>query len=319
MLLVSSSFGQILITLDSISKHTDKITQIRSIHNLPSTSLSLSATSKQITSSAMLSTIIVLLLAFSYSHSLPINCRFFQNREEYACDLSNLRVAESEFDNITIGGDHLQDRENQDVVTVNVVDSDVPFVIRQFFEAFPNLSRMTIVNAGLRHLRRNDFANARNLATLFIHQNPLKFIPAGVFAGASNLNRLDLFNNAISALHDNAFVGLSQVTRLSLESNEIESIPPNLFRPLIRLNMVFVGRNKLEKLHGETFAHNNRLHQISFNNNQINAIARNFLDPISEIFAAELQGNLCVNRRFLFTRVEVIRGALEDCFVNYEL
>jgi Leucine-rich repeat (LRR) protein len=266
----------------------------------------------------MLAKLLAVLFVFSFSQASTIDCNYTLNSEVYSCELSNLRIAESEFNNITVSGRHLSGKSNSDVTRVTLHASEVPFIITQIFEAFSNLQLLVIQGSGLRHIRSNDFKDAGNLDRLIIRQNPITSLPAAAFAGASHVSWLELTNNSISTLDENAFVGLNRLSALFINMNRIGSLPTNLFRPLIRLATIFLSFNNLSRLHRRTFAHNQIMHQVSFEGNPINAIERRFLDSIREVRIANFIENRCVNQLFLFTTVDVMREGLSNCFDNYE-
>jgi Leucine-rich repeat (LRR) protein len=240
---------------------------------------------------------------------------FVQGR--YTCDLSNLTIAESEFDEITVAGNHLVGRDNHDVEVVELVYSEVPFIITRLFQTFPNLRIFATGRSGFREIRRNDFINVGSLNWIVIQNNPLENVPAAAFIGARQLRVLDLSDNLITQLDEDAFFGLNELFSVALLGNQIETLPLNLFRPLIRLEVVFLSRNKLTRLDSMTFQNNQLIRQLDFRDNQINAVARSFFDFIRKLLLIDMIGNRCVNQTFVEATSTEIREGFSDCFDNY--
>jgi hypothetical protein len=268
----------------------------------------------------MLATFAVLLLVSGISSEKTIDCDFFVNPSgDYTCFLSNLKIEEDEFNNITIAGNHLQNKNNSDVGILHLFSSEVPFVVTQIFETFPNLFFINITSVGLHRIQMNDFRNAGNLIELIVIRNPIVSLPTAAFAGAFNVRILRLFTCSIKYLDENAFVGLNRVTLLGLESNHIENLPLRVFRPLIRMRTVFLNGNRLTRIDGRIFQHNQYLHQIGFSANQIYAIGGQFLDFSPIIAVVDMTRNICSDRFLGFITREALRRGLVPCFESYEL
>lgn len=252
------------------------------------------------------------------AQNIQINCSFQRATvsADYSCHLSSIVVREQQ--DVIIGGNHLPGHSNDDVVFVRILDSDIPFIIKQIFTTFPNLERLQITRVGLIKIQPNAFVDARNLKNLIINENPLTVIPQAAFIGISGLNELDLRSNSITALHFNAFIGLSQLIDLHLGFNQIYELPDNVFRPLTGLINIHLDSNKLERLYAKDFSHNIRLRQLRFPNNRIYAIERTFFDSLAEALLYVFSQNVCINGSFLFLSRELLLENLRVCIENFE-
>ena len=212
-------------------------------------------------------------------------------------------------------------RTDADVTHVTIHNSQVPFVISQVFETFPNLIHLNFNGGGLKRIQSNAVVDARRLEIFTARQNPgLTKIHSNAFAGASNLHQLILSSNAIDTIHENAFVGLQRTRVINLSNNLISKLPEHVFRPAKRLETLFFRNNQIDTIHGSMFAHNNIMHQIELQENRINAIDRRFFAPIREVGWLFLVGNVCVDRSFRSgaADAELINRELRVCFENFD-
>lgn len=240
----------------------------------------------------------------------------------YGCYLDGVTVPDNEELNIVVSGTHLVGRTNADVQDVFINFSNIPFIVRQLFISFPNLSSFHIWQSGLTRLRSGDFANASSLRFLLIRNNPnLRTIGENTFVGGSNILSLDLMVNGIESIHETAFNGLTTVGSILLNTNLLSSLPVNLFASLTSLNTVFMSNNNLQSLDGRLFANNRQLHQLQISQNQINSIGRNFLDGMNLLQILGLNGNRCVSNNWQidgnFVTLETVRQGLQVCFDNF--
>lgn len=251
-----------------------------------------------------------------------INCNFVIWNNRYACIIDRVTVPDNQNLVFTIGGNHLPNRSNSDVLEVDITVSDIPFIITEIFTTFPNVIIFAIRRgnqSGLLRIQSGAFANAKNLIVLLINNNRnFREIQANAFSGASNLQTLDLSENQIQSIHETAFHGLGSVIRLFLEMNNISELHPNTFRDVTSLRTLHLFRNQLETIDGRLLQNQRSIQILTFDNNRINAIGRNFLDELPILFELSLRDNVCVNRNWLTTNhsFDEIRRDLEPCFEN---
>lgn len=271
--------------------------------------------------------VISIVLALSVgakAQNVVINCDFvFATVLDYSCDLIGVNITDNENLPISIGGQHLQGQNNAAVRLVRIRDSNVPFIVTQFFTTFVNLERLEMIATGTTRIQPNAFNNASSLRTLQIIQSPqLREITTNTFVWAWNLEILQIIQCGVESINDLAFNGLSRLTSLSLDRNQISQLPVNVFTPLTALRMIFLGGNQLTALNGSLFEENSLLENIDFHNNRINAIGRTFVDTLTSLRFLNMIGNQCINRFFAIgngdqeTTVTALRQALETCFNN---
>lgn len=268
------------------------------------------------------------LLCFSLSRegnaqNALINCNFIVEAvtDYYTCVLQGISIDDDETQNITVTGNHLPGRSNHDVIKVSLMNSNVSFIVTQFFTKFPSLEIFYMQQTSLNRIQPNAFRNARTLKDFDARSNrQLTRIPPLAFVGASNLEFLTFRFCIIDTLHTNSFVGLHKVSLLLLDLNQIRVLPHDVFRPLLRLETLFLGANPLgPHLDTRIFNHNRQLNFLSVQQNNIETIDEHILEMAERMLWINLIWNVCVDRTFLFMGVMTIpmmRAHLEPCFVN---
>jgi hypothetical protein len=249
-----------------------------------------------------------------------INCRFYLNPvNSYVCGFEGISLpAEAENATITIGGEHLSGKTNHDVNVMIFLDSEVPFIVTQVFEDFPNLNSLELSNSGLIQIQTNAFRNVPyNLRFLTIDRCNLPTIPANSFLGLSTLRFLSIVRSGVETIHPNAFTGLNMVDTLSLRDNRIQELPPRVFRNLRRLRFLFLFGNQLERLDGQLLTQNPHLVWLFLSDNNIKAIQRNFFDQNRDIAVMNILRNECADFNMNANRTR-INNELETCFENFE-
>lgn len=264
--------------------------------------------------------LILLKLSAAKAEPVKVDCVFQVVSNLYTCQLADITVTENS--NLFIGGQHLPGRTNNDVEVVNVVNSNIPFIITELFTTFPNLAQYRILAGGLTKINSGDFTNANKLRIFFASNNPkLVVLEEKAFVGASNLQSLELINSPIETLNEGAFSGLSVLVKLSVENALIREIPAEIFASLTQLQFVSLSNNRLESLSGKLFANNPRIRFLQFSNNQIKAIERNFFDNIQDLSSLNVQGNRCANQWFtvdIVRTIKLVKESLSECFNNFD-
>lgn len=273
-------------------------------------------------SSLKLSIILLLLgLGKVQSQTVNLNCVFGLVNNVYTCQLAGITIVDNENANIVIGGTHNSGYNNAGVRRVNILNSNIPFVVRQLFTSFVNLEGLNIANGGLTRIQSNALTGASNLREFLASNNVLlQRIEANAFAGAPNLSFVDLFQNGLDSIHENAFTGLSRLEFLNADYNQIRTLPVNVFRPLTSLTAVSLGTNVLETLDGRIFENNRLLNTVLLDGNQINAMGRNLLDGLFQMSFFSILRNRCANSQWRVgggTTLDSIRTGLNICFNNY--
>jgi hypothetical protein len=215
----------------------------------------------------------------------------------------------------------MDNKTNFDVVNVHIVNSDIPFVITEFFRTFPYLELFMVESGGLRRIQSHAVQHAPRLSNFYVAHNPnLTTIHPLAFSGGFFLREVHFPFNSVSEIHPNAFVGLNNVWNLNFNVNKIKTLPKNVFRPLTRLTTISFGTNLIETLDGDLFTHNQRLHQIGYSFNNIYAIDRHFLKRTPFVNLMGFQRNECIDTSIIvgFHSNETIQERFQLCFDNYD-
>lgn len=251
-----------------------------------------------------------------------ISCTFALSLQgTYSCRLPSLNIADDEKQELTFDvSGHLDDLGNENVTNVEIYGGNVPFIITQIFQNFPNVRSMTISYAGLSRIQTKAFSNAVNLLTFVAYENSISSIEPYAFTGALSLNLINLYQNRIQNIHESAFYGVYSLMFLNLGSNNLSQLPQNLFDSQKSLTHLSVQFNHLETLDGRIFSNNLLLQDISFFGNQINSTGRGLVDGLNDLMYFDMRLNQCVDSQWtLFGSVTlktVIEG-LEECVANY--
>lgn len=271
--------------------------------------------------------IAAVLIAFGLSSSNAqdpnVFCNFIlldQFPFPYTCQMIGLSIFDDENLPIVLGGNHLPGRGHNDVTYVEIMNSDVPFIITQFFTTFPNLEMFAVFSGGLTRIQSRAFSNAFNLRFVAIIFNQgLRTVHANAFDGAANIEFLDLSENGIDALHDDSFNGAPQIRTLFLDVNAIINLPPNVFRSLPALDELSVADNAIESLDGRLLENSPQMFDLNFSGNQINAVGRTFFDAFNSniLFSIDFRHNLCISNSWGgWISLDDVRRDMEQCFAN---
>lgn len=267
--------------------------------------------------------LIVLGVSLVNAQTGAINCEFSfdEPHNDYICFLRNITLTDDENQTITIGGDHLPERDEFSVNSVIIEDSTTPFIINQIFTTFPYVDRLLIESSGLQRIQPNAFANATFLHRVYIYGAPeFRHLPANAFEGASSIQELEIVNTGLETFHDQAFSVNGALFMLSLGRNNISALSPNLLRPLESLGMFYAFVNHLESLDGRLFQANNYMRLIDFGRNQINSVGRNFFDNLRDLEVFAIDDNICADDHWYIggeVTIDTVIEALETCFANF--
>lgn len=144
---------------------------------------------------------------------------------------------------INFAGTHVTGKTNIDVTFIQFNGGEIPSVIPQVFDVFPNVKTLTYNNNGLFHLKAGAFAKATKLTQLTIQFNFLPIIHDHPFKGATALSILQLTGNKIHRIEKTAFSDLTTLTVINLSSNHIHRIDSDTFDGLPSLTAVDLTHN----------------------------------------------------------------------------
>lgn len=262
-----------------------------------------------------------LCLSAVQSQTSSINCIFADINGFYSCQISGVTIIDNENQNIDIVGQHLLDRNDALVNRVEIIDSNIPFIITQIFTKFPNVTVFQVFNGGLTRFQPGAFWNAANLRFMGIRLNQIQTINVNAFEGAWNLQTIDIVSCQVEAIDEKAFEDVPSLTTLSLSENKIEKLPVNIFSFLPSLSSLFLTSNKLTSLAGGLLSNNFAMRFIDLENNQINAIERSFFNNLSQLNFFNILRNRCASNFWVVNggtvTIDTIRESLRVCFDNY--
>lgn len=267
-------------------------------------------------------TVLVVQLITVQGQTVNLNCNFLLlNDDTYVCRLSQITINDNQNANIVIGGTHVTGKNDNSVASIEIVNSNIPFIVPQLFTTFPNAYLFIVISGGLTRIQRNAFLNATNLRQISIHfEQRLSSIEENAFNGASNLNELDLGENRIENLHQASFNGLRALQRLFIDYNQIRQLHQATFSQLPLLKSIIMSRNQIESLDGRIFSNNPQITTIMISQNRINALGRNILDGLTRLKNFAAIQNVCVDNSWNLSltaeSIEIVILALEPCFSN---
>lgn len=251
---------------------------------------------------------------------IQLNCSFSFFGSEYTCTLQSIVLTDENAD-YRIGGTHINGWANHEVKTVRVLNSDVPFIIKQVFDVFRNMETLQLTNSRLARLKSSDFERADSLRNLEISGALLQSLDENSFRSLSGLQKLSIKSHSISAIHDNALANLSSLTSLELESGEISELRPAILSPLTELLTFSMANNQIKKITATTFSSNLKLLSINLDQNEIMEIEPTFIDQLQSLRIMKISQNLCADASFgstndfAFTK-DMINYELKQCYAN---
>lgn len=255
------------------------------------------------------------------SQDIELQCEYALFFGEYICYLIDIEVLNPSA-NVTITGQHIGDRTNDDVDMVDIISSNTPFMIPQIFTTFPNIMDLAIENSNLQSI---NIPENVQLVWIFLFENNISRIDAGTVTGLANQRRLNFLylpSNLIQDVDEDAFVGLGNLSALVLLDNQITQIKNRTLAPLINAVRIDYELNLLTIIEEDTFAWNSNIQSIGLHNNQIIAISPKFLasQRESSLSIISLDNNNCINETFSVESEDgwiFLNNELRDCFHNF--
>lgn len=113
------------------------------------------------------------------------------------------------------------------------------------FQQFHHLSRLTIRDNPLVHLKMEMFSGLGNLYSLELDNNKIAVLRNKTFSALTRLVLLNLSGNQISDIESGAFSDLPMIKDLWLNNNQLENVPNGLFKNLSSLVWLSLASNKL--------------------------------------------------------------------------
>lgn len=256
--------------------------------------------------------------SFAIAQDVELTCEFRNYFGDYSCLLSGIELLDPAA-NVTFVGEHLEENTDFNVTSVEVRNSNTPFVIQQIFTQFPNIEELYIVNSNLQTLR---IPPDSGLQWLTINGNNVSRLDSN---SISNLERLEFFsahNNQLLEIDEEAFMGLPSLTYAGFINNHISAIAPRTLHSLTNVRTIDFEGNNLTRIEDNIFQFNYNLGTLYLERNQINAVSPTFLQGLEErsLGYVNFSGNQCANHSFStngdFERAFLAAG-LNVCFQNF--
>lgn len=261
------------------------------------------------------------LFAAASAQEVELECQFLTTIfGEYACLISDaeLSLAQREA-NVTVTGQHLAGRTNDDVDILAIYDSAVEFLPAILFTTFPNINEIDIEDAGLREL--DQLPVLPNLIIFTLFGNNVSTIWNNTFINvAESLLEIDLVLNNHEILEAEALTGLENLLFLLMFYNELPYPEPGTFDTLINLLYLDFDTNNFGFIGEELFAENRNLIILFAERNGIDRIAPRFAANFEELGYFNAVGNVFINRGFDLDDDVVtafMNAALQNCYNNF--
>lgn len=232
---------------------------------------------------------LILLFPFVAQSELVVaRCNFYEHPIfGYTCEVANLQFMAG--DALQVTGNHLLGKGNDNVVTVEIVNSTVEVIPLQYFISFPILNRFYAQNVGISTLNR--LRNCLSLEFLFLSHNMLDTIRADTFADCANLRSIQLQNNLINNVERWAFRDATKLEVVNLNNNQLEVVNPDLFTPTPNLLDLGLSNNQLTTLNTRFFTPVVFLETLRLSNNDITFLNVNHFQNLTQLSTVLLNGN----------------------------
>lgn len=258
--------------------------------------------------------LLILLIGLAAARADNIDCDFRDSKSQtYTCIVTSEVINKD--DNITIGGDHGEEKDDTDVISVAFFDSTVETVPRQYIKKFPFVEYLRMESSGLKEIEQNSFNDATNLKEFYGTSNIIQRLDSEVFLGAKRLKLINLQDNEIDFIDENAFKKLSKLELLQLSRNYISVLHRNIFVNLVHLKYVYLFSNQIEDLPKGLFRKNIRIKSIELGNNKIKTIHPDVFKKLSKLEDVNLVWNICISQTFEkgFSDLSSLHEEIETC------
>lgn len=265
----------------------------------------------------------MLIVALSSASAEPLeepiilNCSFSVNLSgNYVCRLSQIEVLDPNRD-VSIVGQHIGNRTNDDVQILEIRNSNTPFMIQQIFSTFPNIFDLDVQTSNLKSI---DIPDSAQLFILVLGSNNISRISNGTFISQKSLQTLIAIGNEIEEIEEDAFLGLASLTTLDLNRNKLSQILLRTLNPLVNVVSIDLRLNLLTSI-DNLFSTNKKLFQLFLGDNQVKEISPQFTSVIkNSLGLLNLLGNECINKNYVLSEeieLIVLHNELKGCFNNF--
>lgn len=263
-------------------------------------------------------TIVALIIA---SCRAAHNCTSFNDKNHgFGCELKNV-VPQGENLEISMMARDDTNRTENDVVWVQIRDSQFDNLPKGVFETFINMEKiMIIASTGFQRLETSYFD--KKIKLVLMKNTDLEVLGEKSFEGLNNLKTLSLNYNKVKKVHKLAFRDLVNLEKIEMVFNQIDSLDDDTFVNNVNLKLVLLYNNQLKVISGSLFAKNVILESLQLQNNAISQIEKGFQTNLKMLMRADFSSNTCLSENIQLSRFvqwSSHQYKFKDCFNNYAL
>lgn len=168
--------------------------------------------------------------------------------------------------------------------------------------AFANnraLYHLSLANNHLTSLPAGLLTNLVALEEFEINRNQITALPATFFNGLNNLKDVRMLGNNFTTWNAAWFSNKNSLAYLDVGVNQFTSIPSGAFSASNSLTRLYIDHNRFTELRMASFSNNvNALGYLYASDNQISIIDRAVLESPPELYAVDLERNVCADLSF---------------------
>lgn len=267
---------------------------------------------------AIISSLCILIGFTSAAH----NCTSFSDKNHgFGCELKNVKPEDEVFEiNVMIRDSDINKTED-DIVWVQIRDSQFADLPKGVFEKFANMEKIMIISStGFQNFNTTYFD--KKITLVLMKNTDIEVVGEFALTELTELKILSLNYNQITTVHKNAFRDLVKVEKIEMVGNKIERLDADTFQNNVNLKLVLLYHNILKVIPAQLFSRNPLLESIQFQNNSISQIEKGFYKPLEKLTKADFSSNICISETISLTRYIQWSSHLykfKDCFNNYAL
>lgn len=220
-------------------------------------------------------------------------CTFVYEGSDYTCLINGVNFTGTEFDVLTIGGEHLPNHNNFDVRSVRINNSSFSTFANRFCCTFPSMQSLSILNGGVRTLNDRSFVNCDSLVKIIFYKNYIDKIERGTFRSNSDLKSLLFFEGSIGSLVDESFEGLINLASLEVTNNNVHSLPDGIFSQLRNLQFIDLHGNPITIISRDLLNNNEKLLSVDLQSTNVYAFETGFFENLPYLKYFNLKGTEC--------------------------
>lgn len=249
------------------------------------------------------------------------NCTSFNDKNHgFGCELRNVTHDGGSFEISMMAKDNT-DKTEEDVVWVQIRDSQLDNLSTGVFEKFVNMEKIMIISSkGFQKLESSYFD--KKIKLVLMKNTDLEVVGEKCFEGLNNLKTLSLNYNQVKRVHKRAFKDLVNMEKIEMVYNQIEFLDDDVFENNVNLKLILLYNNKLKVISAQLFTRNNKLESLQIQNNQITQIEKGFQANLTSLNRVDLSSNLCISENIQVTRYILWSSQqfkFKDCYSNFEL